>query len=229
MTHEHEPPPTPQPDDQAAAADTEPILATAARDSTEPLPDSEQHEQQQDLAPAQIWVGSLSDYNNGVLHGVWIDAARDPEAIEADIQTTLAGSPWTARTGEPAEEWGIFDTDSFGDCRIDQHEDLDWVSAVARGIAAHGPAFAAWADVMEDPDRLADFEKAYLGEYDSLEAYAEQLIDDLGYNELLDRLPPNLRPYVHINVAGFAQDMWLNGEVQVYHRSGGGVWIFRGQ
>lgn len=172
-------------------------------------------------------AGSLADYNNGRLHGAWIDATRDPEAIQADIDAMLAASPWTARTGEPAEEWGVFDYDNFGVCRIGQHENLDWISAVARGIAEHGPAFAAWADVMEGPELLADFEQAYLGEYDSLEAYAEQLIDDLGYNDLLDQVvPPGLRSYVQFNIAGYAQDMWLNGEVHVYHRSGGGVWIF---
>ena len=228
MTHEHQPPaPTPPPDDQPAEAQAAPLPGAASTDTTEPLPDSEQHEQQLDSAPPRIWVGSLSDYNNGVLHGAWLDAAREPEAIQAAIQTMLAGSPWTAQTGEPAEEWGIFDTDNFGDCRLDQHEDLDWVSGVARGIAEHGEAFAAWADVVEDPTLLISFEDAYLGEYDSLEAYAEQLIHELGYDELLDQVvPPSLRPYVDINIAGYAQDMWLSGEVQVYHRSGGGVWIF---
>jgi hypothetical protein len=64
---------------------------------------------------------------------------------------------------------------------------------------------------------------------DSLEAYAEELIQEMGYDDLLDRVvPPSLRPYVDINVAGFAQDMWMNGDVQVYHRSGGGVWLFNG-
>ncbi|MDQ1743872.1 MAG: hypothetical protein QOE23_2211 [Pseudonocardiales bacterium] len=193
------------------------------------LPEAEQHEDQGDDQP-RIWAGSLADYNNGRLHGAWIDAAREPEAIQADINAMLAASPWTAQTGEPAEEWGVFDTDNFGDCRIDQHEDLDWISAVANGIAEHGPAFAAWADVMEDRDLLPDFEEAYIGEYDSLEAYAEAFIHEQGYDELLDRVvPPTLRPYVEINVAGYAQDMWLRGEVQVYHRSGGGVWIFNGQ
>ncbi len=193
------------------------------------LPDAEQHKDLETTQP-RIWAGSLSDYNNGVLHGSWLDAARDPDEIQADIQTMLTASPWTARTGEPAEEWGIFDTDNFGDCRIDQHEDLDWVSGVARGIAEHGPAFAAWADVVEDPGLLDNFDEAYLGEYDNLEAYAEQLTDDLGYNQLLDdNLPEHIRRYVDINYAGLAQDMWLNGDVQVYDRSDGGVWIFHGQ
>ena len=31
-----------------------------------------------------IYVASLADYNNGVLHGAWIDAAREPAEIQAD-------------------------------------------------------------------------------------------------------------------------------------------------
>jgi antirestriction protein len=233
MTHEQ--PPIPGGGDEQPAA-SEPPLEPAEQLPPEadtspaaPPPDAELHEDESTNRP-RIWAGSLADYNNGILHGAWIDAAHDPEEIRTDIDAMLAASPWTARTGEPAEEWGVFDTDNFGACRIGQHEDLDWISAVARGIAEHGPAFAAWVDVMEEPDFLSEFETAYLGEYDSLEAYAEELIDELGYDELLDRVvPPSLRPYVQINIAGFAQDMWLNGEVHIYHRPGGGVWIFHGQ
>ena len=179
------------------------------------------------IAPPRIWVGSLADYNNGVLHGAWIEAAREPGEIEADIRTMLAGSPWTARTGEPAEEWGIFDFDNFGACRIGQHEDLAWVSGVAKGIAAHGLAFAAWADVVEEPELLAGFDEAYLGHYDSLHAYVEQLINDLGYDELLDRaVPPSLRPYVKIDVAATARDLHLGGDLHALPATEGGVWIF---
>lgn len=221
MNHEQPAPPTPnQPPAPGDAGEQPPPEDAEA---------AEHHEQQEAERP-RIWVASLPDYNNSVLHGSWLDATREPDEIQADIQAMLAASPWTARTGEPAEEWGIFDTDNFGACRIDQHEDLDWVSAVAQGIAEHGPAFAAWADVVEDPQLLAGFEEAYLGEYDSLEAYAEQLIDDLGYDELLDQvLPPGLRAYVDINIAGYARDMSLSGEVQKYHRPDGGVWLFHGQ
>ena len=34
----------------------------------------------------QIWVGCLSAYNNGYLHGKWIDAAQSPENIKLEIQ-----------------------------------------------------------------------------------------------------------------------------------------------
>ena len=29
----------------------------------------------------RIYVASLSDYNNGTLHGMWIEAVTDPEAM----------------------------------------------------------------------------------------------------------------------------------------------------
>lgn len=197
--------------------------AEAPGSPVEPQP--EQHEQQT-IPPPRIWVGSLADYNNGVLHGAWMDAAREPEQIQAGIQTMLADSPWTARTGEPAEEWGIFDYDNFGACRIDQHEDLDWISAVAKGITQHGLAFAAWAEVVEEPALLPDFDAAYLGHYDSLHAYVEQLINDLGYDQILDQaVPPSLRPYVKIDIAATALD--LGQDLHVLEAAEGGVWIFR--
>lgn len=52
--------------------------------------------------PPLIYVASLADYNNGRLHGVWIRADSDPEAIGLAIQAMLAASP------EPrAEEWAV--------------------------------------------------------------------------------------------------------------------------
>lgn len=183
-----------------------------------------------DVEPPRIWVGSWLDYNNGRLHGEWIDAARDTDAVWADIAAMLAASPTARAHGEVAEDWGIFDHENFGPLRVGEQETVAYVTAVARGIAEHGPAFAAWADVMEDETSFDAFQDAYLGEYDSLEAYAEQLIDDLGYNQILDdNLPEHLRRYVEINIAALARDMWLSGDVHVYQREGGGVWLFDGR
>jgi antirestriction protein len=212
---------SPQPANQVAQA-----AVGSTAESAPPEPEEHEHEP---TPPPRIWVGSLSDYNNGILHGAWMNASRDPEEIRADIASMLAASPWTARTGEPAEEWGVFDTDNFGGCRIDQHEDLDWISGVAQGIKQHGLAFAAWADVVEEPTRLLEFDEAYQGHYDSLTAYVEQLINDLGYDELLDRVvPTSLRPYVKIDVAATARDLLFGGDLHALEATEGGVWIFRG-
>jgi antirestriction protein len=176
----------------------------------------------------QLWVGSWLDYNNGILHGQWIDAARTSEDLWTDIRAMLAASPTARRHGEIAEEWGIFDHEHFGPLHVGEQADVGYLTAVARGIAEHGAAFAAWADhVGDDRERLDKFEDAFLGTYDSLTAYVEQLIDDLGYQELIDAaLPDSLRPYVRFNAKALAHDMRLSGEIVAEPAPNGSVWIF---
>ena len=175
-----------------------------------------------------IWVGSLSDYNNGILYGEWLDAAREPDEIETDIQSMLDRSPTTAHTGEPAEEWGIFDHDGFNQLRIDEHESITLVSRIAHGITEHGLAFAAYAEIIDaDSDALDHFEDAYQGHYDSVEAYVEQFVEDVGIQRELDQLvPESLRPYVRVDLAALAHDMQIGGDIHVLPAYDGGVWIF---
>jgi antirestriction protein len=174
----------------------------------------------------RIWVASLSDYNNSILHGQWIAAARDESELQADIDAMLAASPLTARTGEPAEEWVIHDYDGFGRLRIDEHDSLRWISLVSKGIAQHGLAFAAYADVVEEEELLAGFDADYLGHYDSLHTYVEQLVNDLGYDRILDEnLPATVRPYVKIDISATAND--LLRDLHVLPAADGGVWIFK--
>jgi antirestriction protein len=178
-----------------------------------------------------IWVGSLSDYNNGILHGEWIDAAREPDEIWADINRVLAASPTMAQQGDPAEEWAIFDHDGFGGARIGEYDRVEVVAAIARGVAEHGPAFGAWANETEgDLEALARFEDVYLGHYDSAEAYVEQMVDDLGYERLLDEaIPDSLRSYVKFDTAALARDMEIEGDIRSVPADEGGFWLFDGR
>lgn len=188
----------------------------------EPNPQEPSHEAGQHPSPA-IYVASLADYNNGILHGAWIDAAREPEEIQADIDAMLAKSL------EPeAEEFVIFDYDHFGLCRINEHDPIDVVARVARGIKEHGNAFAAWVDVYEkDPGSWDDFSEAYLGHYNSVQDYADRLADELGYAEQLDKVPESLQPYIRFDCEALARDMELSGDIYTVRDPAGGVWIFR--
>lgn len=174
-----------------------------------------------------IWVGSWLDYNNGVLHGQWITADRDDAELWTDIHAMLAGSPTAQATGEVAEDWGIFDHEDFGGLRIGEQESVAWVAAVARGIAAHGLAFAVWAEIMDDENLLGGFEDAYLGHYDSTLQYAEQVIADHDLDTLLDQvLPPSFRQYVRVDSAALARDWQASGELYAAPADDGGVWLF---
>jgi antirestriction protein len=140
----------------------------------------EERKSQTGLAP-KIYAASLSDYNAGRLHGVWIDADQETEDIHAEIQTMLAESrePW-------AEEWAIHDYEDFGSLRLSEWESIEQVSIIGRGIAAHGAPFAHW---------------------ESEEAYGEQAMQDYGIQDEIERLLlPHLSGYVTIDYKQFGQD-----------------------
>ncbi|ACY20714.1 Antirestriction ArdA family protein [Gordonia bronchialis DSM 43247] len=191
-------------------------------------PDTErQHEAEPSPRPA-IYVASLADYVNGRLHGVWLDAARNPDDIHADIAAMLARSP------EPgAEEFAMHDYDQFGHWRVGEYDSIEQISRIARGIAEHGYAYAAWVETLDgdlddiDPDSEADaFNEDYLGHYGSVTDYAEQMADDLGYIAELAKLPEYVQQYTHIDYAAIACDLEASGDIATITNPDGGVWIF---
>jgi antirestriction protein len=183
-------------------------------------------EEQPRFSP-QIWVGSLADYNNGDLPGEWLDAAREPDEIHAGIQAMLARGPAASR-GEAPEEWGIFDYDDFGSLRLGEYESIEDVARMAAGIVEHGPAFAAWAEAIGPAQATSEsFSEAYCGRFDSAVDYAEQLVDDLeGDNVLEQALPEWLQPYVEIDYEALGNDLELGGDIFTAPAEDGGVYVY---
>lgn len=175
----------------------------------------------------RVWVGSLADYNNGRLHGVWLDATLDPDELHNAIQFMLRNGYTPG-----AEEWGIFDYDEFGGYQVEEYTSLETVSRIAKGVAEHGPAFAAWVELVgdESEELLTDeaFHDHFEGEYNSLEDYVEYILDETGFNSELEQvlsvLPEDLRRYVHVDAEGIAEE-WSQG-LHVVETEGGKVWVF---
>lgn len=149
-----------------------------------------------------VYIASLTDYTNGRLHGVWIDADQPAEDIQGEIDIMLAKSYW-----QPAEEWAIHDYEAFEPFTLAEYEDLNIVSVVARGIAEHGRAFAHWASLVGTDDHMLDqFEDAYRGRWPRLKDYAEEFLDGMdGLN--VEAIPAWLQPYVRIDIDQFARDL----------------------
>jgi antirestriction protein len=170
----------------------------------------------------RIYVACLSAYNSGTLHGTWIDANQDADGIHEEIQQMLKDSP------EPvAEEWRIDDYEGFGSFRLAEYEDIETVSALARLIDEFGEMVAStvWGHVCSNTsphggdsgigenhvvfvEARRVIEECYQGAWESLEAYAEDLLESTGE---LDKVPEHLRPY--IDVAAYARDLELGGDV----------------
>jgi antirestriction protein len=166
----------------------------------------------------RIYVACLAAYNNGRLHGEWIDADQDTEEIYEEVRTMLAASP------EPgAEEWAIHDYEGFGSLRLSEWESFERVAAIAAGISEHGEAFAAWLsdDGGRDPLNAEEFQEAYLGEWPSLRGYAENYAEETG---MFDAAEQTEWAYIVVDIDAMVRDMEI--ELSTVESDHGTVYVF---
>jgi antirestriction protein len=181
---------------------------------------------------ARIYVACLASYNNGTLHGAWIDANQDADEIRQDIvDQVLSTSPHptpgitgVARDGSVyphcSEEWAIHDYEGFGGLKLSEYESIDTVAELARLIAEHGGAYAAYVDAVGSDYATEDgFRDAYHGEHKSGEDYAEEFATEC-YD--LAKMG-NLANY--IDWEKFARDMTYDGW-HFIDAPGGHVYVF---
>lgn len=183
-------------------------------------------EQGEEMRPRpRIYVASMADYVDGRLHGSWLDVTGDPDELNEGVRTMLAGSRLPG-----AEEWAIHDYEGFAPLRLGEHESLERIARIGQGITQHGEAFKHWTAITGSArlDLIESFEDAYNGHWETVEAFAESLWADLGYQETLDQaIPDNLQSYVRFDTAAFARDMELGGDI-ITSEGDGGVYIFNG-
>lgn len=149
----------------------------------------------------RIYIACLAAYNNGYLHGVWIDADQDATAIRDEIAAMLARSPI-----ENAEEYAIHDYEGFEGVTISEYAGIDSVARMGAFIAEHG---ALGAGLLEqfggDMDQAeTTLQDCYHGQFASLADYMEELTTDS------ITIPEALRYYVDWDA--MARDAEMNGE-----------------
>ena len=169
----------------------------------------DKNQQQKTEQRPRIYVASLSDYNAGTLHGRWIFADRDADAIRAEIAEMLAES-----TEPDAEEYAIHDYDNFGGLRLGEFEDLERVTTVAGLLIQHGPLFGKLMDHFGGTSGLEEardyMEHGYCGAFDDIGWYAAELGNDL-YHEQVAALPDFIRNNIDWDAIG--RDLELGGDV----------------
>jgi antirestriction protein len=150
-----------------------------------------------------VYVADLAAYNNGELHGAWIDATQEPEAMWEQINAMLARSPIPG-----AEEIAIHDYQNFGPLRLSEYESINTVAKIARGFVEHGRAFLHWVAYRgtSDTDAVEDFEDNFLGHYTSYEEMGEELADAATIEQLLDEhLPGHIRSFVTVDYESYGE------------------------
>ena len=162
----------------------------------------------------RIYVASLSDYNAGRLHGVWIEADQDVSDIQEAVDDMLKDSREMI-----AEEYAIHDYEGFGPLHISEWDSLETVATIAEAIAEHGDAFAHYAEDRGDIKEAAEsFEDAYIGEWPSMAEYVAE------YFESTHDIPSDLAPY--IDYESIARD-WETDGYNTARAKNGNVYIFQ--
>lgn len=157
----------------------------------------------------RIYVACLASYNNGDLHGVWIDLDDgDADRVNKEIKAMLASSPTPG-----AEEYAIHDYEGFGGMRVDEYTPVDWLVGVAGLASDHDfealASFIGWHGINEtgDPSDISKwFEEAFIG-YMSVEDFAcDYLVE--AYPDIVNG---PLGSY--IDYAAYGRDLVLGGDV----------------
>ncbi|MCC5777979.1 antirestriction protein ArdA [Nitratireductor sp. B36] len=120
----------------------------------------------------RIYVACLAAYNNGYLHGAWIDADQDVDEIRDEIAAMLARSPI-----EHAEEYAIHDYEGFEGVAISEYAGIDTVARMGAFIAEHGALGAGLLEQFSGDMGQAEstLEDCYHGQFASLADYMEEL------------------------------------------------------
>ena len=176
------------------------------------------------MSTRRIYVASLSDYNSGNLHGVWIDTeGKDADELQADVSAMLRESRYPNITVDcpecdgdgcaacndsgsipSAEEYAIHDHEGFGRM-VEEYTSLSDVAELEETLSEcdEPDAFIAYSDHVGGAT-LSQFQDAYCGEWDSELAYAENLFDECYAHDI----PENLRFY--IDYEAFQRDLFIN-------------------
>lgn len=134
----------------------------------------------------RIYVACLAAYNNGILHGCWINADQTAWEIWAGVDAMLKASPIHG-----AEEFAIHDYEGFEGARLSEYQGIESVAELAAFISEHGALGGKLVEYFGDLDEARSaIEDRYAGEYQSVADFAQE------FTEQGTQIPESLRYYI---------------------------------
>lgn len=146
-----------------------------------------------------IYIACLAAYNNGFLHGEWIDASQSADGIYSKIQEMLDLSPV-----EDAEEYAIHDYEGFGSIQIHEYDSIETIVEYVAFIEEFNDLGAELLSEYSITDATKLLEENYHGSYDSEVDFASHLFQDCyGCQDLPDIL------LNYFDYDAFARDLFM--------------------
>jgi len=173
------------------------------------------------------YFACLAAYNNGRLHGAWVDLEEidSIEELQECISWILATSP------EPfAEEWAMHEHSGLPNCLSrSEWPDLEALASYGSELAAISgdpeevaEAYRLLCDDLGEVVSASDFEERYCGRHDSGEDFAAELAEETG------SIPEGAAwPLTCIDWEQAWRELEISGDYRADRASSGGVFIFR--
>lgn len=166
----------------------------------------------------RLYIACLAAYNSGILHGEWVEVSGDVDELRGEIARILKESP-----EENAEEWGIHDHEGFGSYHVSENPDLEelceHVTAYSESSYDNDLIDGVIADRGCNAREAIEYiDENYQGEFDDLECWAEQFLQDTG--EI--NLPKHLQFY--FDYSKYARDAELEGSI-ITVPAGRGIYV----
>lgn len=134
----------------------------------------------------RIYVACLAAYNNGILHGRWIDATQGEDHMRDQIKVMLARSPM-----QFAEEYAIHDYEGFEGASISEYAGIAEVAELAAFIEEYGAIAGKLVEYFGDLEEAKEAMKnRYAGIYSTTADFAETLTEET------TQIPESLRYYI---------------------------------
>lgn len=168
----------------------------------------------------RIYVACLASYNNGILHGDWIEI-DGWENIQKRISEILKSSSIPS-----AEEWAVHDHELCG--HLGEYPGLDTLEAIQNAFVAAERNFVEWEPFVAycehlgeliSRDQILNFQEAYAGTAECLETWCERFLCESGQ---LDEIPERFQ--IYFDIEKFSRDMEINNVFTIEHN--GEVFVF---
>ena len=124
----------------------------------------------------QIYIACLASYNQGILHGSWIEPTSDIEELTAEVAKVIDTSP-----AEGAEEHAIHDYDGFPDLgEYPSLQDIcDFVEMVDQSYFDADIVSAVVDEFPNDKGKAQSVLDENYGIHENFQAYADELADEM--------------------------------------------------
>jgi hypothetical protein len=178
-----------------------------------------------DEEPVPVYMTSVGRTDDVGLRGERMDAAEYIADMEERVSRRLS----IPRSDKRSWRDGHDHTDP-GFLYVGDRESLQFIAEMAAGIARYGQAFAFWVREMGGrPEALDEFEKVFLGQWESAEEFAQHVLDEHATAEYSERCESE-EPSENLptDAQSWAHDLERRGEIDVVPNPRGGVWVFRG-